>query len=605
MPRPLVFGNGRLLVQIDSRGNIRDLGWPIGIWNHLTGHAIRIGVWADGLFQWMDGFGWNREQRYEDVVDELVGHERHENAELGVRLTIVDRLAPRGAIGPIDAFQRSITVENMRASSRDVRVFFAHDLRLLENDVAECALWHPVLAGILHYKGAVALLLRASGECQYTCGEASGHRQGGSGGDAEDGQLEGVPISQGTTDSCLGVNLKLEAHESREFTYQMVFAESIPDLEKADLGGLFGGIVPSSTSRNSSVRFHTGVICTQASTSGAILAANDSDIMRENRANYSCCWPRDGSLVAEELLQLDDADGALGWCLPRALAERFLRFGLAVLRDRPYFLQKYRADGRLGPSWHPWTVELPIQLDETASFVSFVVACREAGLSLSPEDLDQGLTKPTKFLLDYRESDLPKPSYDLWEERRGVFVYTVASVVKALRDVVRVQPSRTVELAADRMAEALRESFWNDSHGFFQRGLDDSTIDASSLQIGILGVLPITDERVQANARAVEEALWVAQGIGGLARYPGDYYHRVNERHPGNPWIITTLWLAQHEALSGRTERARDLLQWALDHAHPSGLLPEQVHPETGEALSVSPLTWSHAELLKTLRLLA
>ena len=31
---------------------------------------------------------------------------------------------------------------------------------------------------------------------------------------------------------------------------------------------------------------------------GAILAANDSDILRENRATYSYCWPRDGAIVA-------------------------------------------------------------------------------------------------------------------------------------------------------------------------------------------------------------------------------------------------------------------------------------------------------------------
>ena len=50
-------------------------------------------------------------------------------------------------------------------------------------------------------------------------------------------------------------------------------------------------------------------------------------------------------------------------------AERYLRYSLDILRERPYFLQKYRADGTLGPSWHPWTVGLPIHLDETASFV--------------------------------------------------------------------------------------------------------------------------------------------------------------------------------------------------------------------------------------------
>ncbi|MGQ9532008.1 MAG: hypothetical protein ACUVTQ_04265 [Desulfotomaculales bacterium] len=30
----------------------------------------------------------------------------------------------------------------------------------------------------------------------------------------------------------------------------------------------------------------------------------------------------------------------------------------------------------------------------------------------------------------------------------------------------------------------------------------------------------------------------------------------------------------------------------------PGGLLPEQLHPFTGEPLSVSPLTWSHGTLV-------
>ncbi len=40
---------------------------------------------------------------------------------------------------------------------------------------------------------------------------------------------------------------------------------------------------------------------------------------------------------------------------------------------------------------------------------------------------------------------------------------------------------------------------------------------------------------------------------------------------------------------------AIDLLSWAAERALPSGVLAEQVHPYTGEPLSVSPLTWSHA----------
>ncbi|MDD5669837.1 MAG: hypothetical protein PHE58_07420, partial [Candidatus Omnitrophica bacterium] len=40
---------------------------------------------------------------------------------------------------------------------------------------------------------------------------------------------------------------------------------------------------------------------------------------------------------------------------------------------------------------------------------------------------------------------------------------------------------------------------------------------------------------------------------------------------------------------------ALPVIEWACDHALPSGVLAEQIDPHTNEPLSVSPLTWSHA----------
>jgi glucoamylase len=105
-------------------------------------------------------------------------------------------------------------------------------------------------------------------------------------------------------------------------------------------------------------------------------------------------------------------------------------------------------------------------------------------------------------------------------------------------------------------------------------------------------------------ALAVEQRLWVKAGSGGLARYEGDDYQRAVNRDgvPGNPWMVCTLWLAQYRIAAARSiqslELALPLLIWATEKALPSGVLPEQVHPETGEFLSVSPLTWSHGTLV-------
>ena len=43
-------------------------------------------------------------------------------------------------------------------------------------------------------------------------------------------------------------------------------------------------------------------------------------------------------------------------------------------------------------------------------------------------------------------------------------------------------------------------------------------------------------------------------------------------------------------------------LEWVADRALPSGVLAEQFHPDTGEPRGVSPLTWSHASVVETVR---
>ena len=107
--------------------------------------------------------------------------------------------------------------------------------------------------------------------------------------------------------------------------------------------------------------------------------------------------------------------------------------------------------------------------------------------------------------------------------------------------------------------------------------------------------------------QVLEQTLWVKTAIGGMARYENDHYHQVTNdlgQAQGNPWFICTLWLAQyriaHATVLDELQQALPLLEWARVHALPSGVMAEQVHPFTGEPLSVSPLTWSHAEYVMT-----
>jgi len=93
-----------------------------------------------------------------------------------------------------------------------------------------------------------------------------------------------------------------------------------------------------------------------------------------------------------------------------------------------------------------------------------------------------------------------------------------------------------------------------------------------------------------------------------VARYESDGYQKSadSEAVPGNPWLICTLWLAEHAIARATSvaelQSALDLVRWVRSKARPSLVLPEQVHPYTGAALSVAPFTWSHAQVISVVR---
>jgi GH15 family glucan-1,4-alpha-glucosidase len=225
------------------------------------------------------------------------------------------------------------------------------------------------------------------------------------------------------------------------------------------------------------------------------------------------------------------------------------------------------------------------------------------------------------FLLSFRDdkTGLPLPSYDLWEERRGVFTYTAATVIAGLRAAAELASLFQDEARADAclngaqdMKQAIDRHLYCAREGRYARGIvvrdgvqtRDVTVDASLLGLVILGGYDPLDPRMVSTAQAVEKRLWVQAGSGGLARYEDDGYQRalVREGVPGNPWVVCTLWLAQYRIAAARSrkdlERVVPLLLWAAERALPSGVMPEQVHPLTGAFLSVSPLTWSHGTLV-------
>ena len=130
-------------------------------------------------------------------------------------------------------------------------------------------------------------------------------------------------------------------------------------------------------------------------------------------------------------------------------------------------------------------------------------------------------------------------------------------------------------------------------------------LDVSLLGLTTLGGFSSRDARNCDTTDAVRRQLWLRTPRGGCARYENDRYQRPSdlpEDIPGNPWFISTLWLA--ECAIERAGNVADLhdalpyFAWCAQHALPSGTLAEQVDPRDASPLSVAPLTWSHSSLV-------
>ncbi len=685
MPRDLPVGNGRLLITFDDRYQLRDLYFPhVGQDNHAGASPCHFGVWAEipgpkarnvpaGRLAWTTDDGFKRRLRYID--DALTTQVDLWHEELGLSLHCNDAVDFNRNV-----YVRKIRVHNQMDTARLVKVFHHNDFLMFGTRIGDTAYYDPELKSMVHYRGKRYLSCTFFEEHgnggenpvsqrvdEFATGTSGFGGAEGTFRDAEDGHLGMNPIAQGAVDSTMSINVHLAAGETRTLYMAIIAGKSRDEI--VELQGWLNRQTPKRVvdrttgywrlwSQGAGVQFgdlsepvvklfkrSLLTVRTQIDDGGAILAANDSDIMQFARDTYSYMWPRDGALVAD----------SLDLCGYHDLARGFYSFCQRVIQPEGYFLHKYNPDGSPASSWHPWIKDgqpsLPIQEDETALVVwslwRHYWRYRDTEY-VRPLWIDV-VIPAADFMCKYRDKQtgLPLPSYDLWEERWGVHAFTVATVygglVAARNFAVSFGDDERAERygkAAEEVREAAAKYLWSEKLGRFARRLVpkdtqrppqepdyqdpeadllhekqdcdglfnvDDTIDASLFAIYKFHLFEGDDPRVKATMEAVERELWVKTEVGGVARYTNDYYHRISddiEKVPGNPWFICTLWLADYKIhtanTKGELQQAHPIFEWTAAHALESGVLAEQVNPYTNEPISVSPLTWSHATVCST-----
>lgn len=634
-----MLGNGSLTVGLNESGLVHDFYYPyVGLDNLTTARSRdhKIGVWIGGQFSWVDDGSWHVTVNFE--ADALVSDITATNDALQVELHFSDFVDAE-----VNAFCRQIKVTNKAAEEREIRLFLHQVYEISRAGRGDTALYVPEAHYVLDYKGRCSLLIysqETNGTAfdQFSVGNYGIEGKEGTYRDAEDGELTNNAVEHGGVDSVIRHTLHIAAGGSAAVDYWVIAADSQYACEKLQDKLLAGGGLDKLLKKTRSfwggwlktaepqlkkmspeyqlaLKKSLMVIKAHTDKRGGIIASCDSSIYNFGRDYYSYVWPRDGAYAMWPLIRLGYTEEP----------KKFFEFCRDIMNPDGYLMHKYQPDRAIGSTWHPllhgMRRELAIQEDETAIVVYMLGEFFEASDDRDfVESLYVTFIQPAaNFMKDFRDAatKLPHASYDLWEEKFLTTTYTVAVTYQALLvaadfaelfehpDDAVAWRSAAKEIANgchvlfDESRPALRKGYLLQEDGSLQF---DNTLDISSLY----GALMFAREgfgapAIKQTVGTIEYVLLDKSPSGGSPRYEHDHYFACDPPYLGNPWFVTTLWLAQYYLRVDQEDRAKQLVEWTLDRALPSGVLSEQVNPNDGSPVSVTPLVWSHAELINTL----
>jgi GH15 family glucan-1,4-alpha-glucosidase len=558
------------------------------------------------------------------------------NDELNISLYLEDFVDSE-----FNVFGRQIKVFNENDSEREVRLFMHQVFQISRSGRADTGLFEPEDHYILDYKGRCSLLIYGQDENgqvfdQFAIGNYGIEGKEGTYMDAVDGELSNSPVEHGGIDTVIRFSKKINSRSDATFDYWVIAADSQYSCEK-----IHSVILNDSLSNRKKLTrkywvdwLSTGsdtisrlserdVIATKKSLMiikahidkrGGIIASCDSSIYNYGRDYYSYVWPRDGAYAIWPLIRL-------GYTVE---AKNFFNFCRDIMSPEGYLSHKFQPDKAIGSTWHPLLhgkhKELAIQEDETA----IIIFMLGEYLRYSNDDdfvhnLYYTLIKPAcDFMSNFidQETHLPHASYDLWEEKFLTSTYTTATVFRALITASELaikyeHPDDALiwKAASEKIASGLA-AFFDTERGILRKGFllqtdsslqFDNTLDISSLYGAMILDLPVDYSQIESTVNSIEEILLDKSHAGGTPRYEHDNYFAANPPFMGNPWFVTTLWMAQYYIRNGNDTKAEYYIDWTIKHGYLSGALSEQINPSSGEIVSVSPLVWTHAELINTI----
>jgi trehalose-phosphatase len=355
-------------------------------------------------------------------------------------------------------------------------------------------------------------------------------------------------------------------------------------------------------------------LCHEAT--GSILAAATTSLPEEvggvRNWDYRYCWIRDAAMTARALVDLGslrEAEAFLRWvdgCVERT--------GGHPERLHPlYTVEGYELGAEAVLETLPgYAGSRPVRVGNLANHqLQLDVFGPVADLLLGVADA-RGAVLPTEWhvlenMVQAVERRWHEPDHGLWEARLPPrhHVYSKVMCWMTVDRAISVARKHSGGPASLVEWEALRERIghnvlthgWHAESGAYTVAYGAPEMDASSLWIGLSGLLADDDPRFLATVLKVEEE---------LRSGPVVYRYRWDDGLPGREggFHICTSWLIEAYLRTGRRADAEELFEQMIATAGPTGLLPEQYDPLAERGLGNHPQAYSHLGLVRCALLL-
>jgi GH15 family glucan-1,4-alpha-glucosidase len=330
--------------------------------------------------------------------------------------------------------------------------------------------------------------------------------------------------------------------------------------------------------------------------------------------DYRYCWLRDSAFTLDALVRSGYVDEARAWrdWLLRAIggnpADLQIMYGVAGERRlMEYELPWLSGYGGSRPVRIGNAASDQLQIDVYGEVMDTLSRARGHGLPLERHAMAlQG------HLLRRLEERWDEPDEGIWEIRgpRQHFVHSKVMAWVAADRLVRDSPGEGVRpgdldrwraLRATIHAEVCAKGYDPERNTFLQT-YEGRAVDASLLQIPIVGFLPPDDPRVIGTVDAVLADLSTDSGL--ILRY------RTDDEVDGLPgdegaFLACSFWMVEALHLVGRIDEAKDRFEALLSLRNDLGLLAEEYDPRIGRMVGNFPQALSHISLVTAALLLS